>query len=652
MARTPQKPAIKEKHQSSTQRTSVKRRGLIVSVLVIIAATWFAYHDTLDHSFHFDDTHAIVNNEGITHFDTFHDLPYWLNLNNRPLSYYTFALNYGQGELDPTPYHITNILIHILSSLLLFFVVLKLFQTARMQKSRISQYALLTALFTALIFSLHPVQTQSVTYIVQRMTAMSGMFSLAALLFYLTGRIAHLHQKKRVRFLTWYFLSFLAWIGGLLCKQEAAALPLILLAVEYIFITRKNGKPYTTYLLSALVLVAAVAVTAILTGMVTPEKGSAPVSLYLATQMEVILKYIQLAILPLDLTLDYAFPLAHSAYDPLVLVSAAIHLLIIVMAFLLRKRSPLVSFGIFLFYLALAVTSSVLPIRDVIFEHRLYLSMGGFALILSSLFFSVYAARPRKWLLAIPVLYLVLMGSAAFNRNKDWQDTCTLWEDALQKSPANTRAWLAVGDCLKQRGDLANALDHYNESIRLDSLNPTALNNRGNLKLTMDDFKGSISDYTTIINTTPEYRNLALLNRGIAYMRIGDHIRAVGDFTRAIQSGEAETNVYFHRGLSYVYLGDYPSALEDLKLVVEREPSNKDALFNLASALMNTDKFAEAINYYTQLLTYHPTHLNALHYRGVAYLSLNRRAEACADWQKAAASQHQISAQLLQKYCQ
>lgn len=623
----------------------------ILSFILIIISVWIVYHDTLDHSFHFDDTHVIMVNKSIRDFSTFKDPSYWLNPNNRALSYFTFALSYSSGELSPRPYHITNILIHIASSILVFLLIIKVFKTQVMRKRLIASYAIPVALIVALIFALHPVQTQSVTYIVQRMTALSGMFFLAGIVLYLHGRQLHTDGKSPGRYATYYALTFLAWMAALMSKQEAAAMPIVLLAAEYIFIRDKDNRLYKTYLLTGTGIMALIATVVVFSGLIVPEKDALPPAAYFATQMKVILKYMQLSILPFNLTLDYAFPKSNSFFDPAALISMLVHIAVFAIAFSLRKRNPLIAFGILMFYLPLALTSTIFPIRDVIFEHRMYLSLVGFGLVITTLFFNLYSRKLNKSLYLLPFLYLLIIGYSSYERNKVWKDSCTLWEDTLKKSKDNSRAWLAVGDCYKQKQDFGTAMEYYNKSLELDSASTTALNNRGNLKLTLGDFEGAISDYNQVIRNHPEARNFALLNRGIAYIRMGEQLKALNDFTTIIDNGNAEGRVYFHRALTYVYIGEYAAAEADLLVVLEENPADQDALFNIASIMMNTDRLGEAVNYYSQLLTYNPGHVTSLHYRGVAYHTLGRKAEACNDWQQSANRNYEPSIQALQNYC-
>ncbi len=646
-------PKNKVVARPTTPSHSVKRwpGGNLIAVLLIAAACWGAYQHTRDYSFHFDDTHAIVHNQDIRDFSGFSDLSYWLNPNNRPLAYFTFALNYNE-DLNPTPYHNTNILIHLFAAIVLFLLVKTLFRTPALQSSPYSKHSLYIALFTALIFALHPLQTQAVTYIVQRMTSLSALFCLTALWLYLVARTLPKNTIRRnAKSVGLFFLAIAAWFAALLSKQEAASLPLLIVAAEFFFfiplrISRRN---MVLALLTGLMVAAGILVAVL--GLIPAEKGAPEPLLYFATQMKVVLKYIQLAILPVQQMADYGWKPASSPFEFPVILSSLIHVFLIAIAFALRKKNPLVSFGISLFYLPLAVTSTVFPIRDVIFEHRMYLSVAGFALIMAFFFAWMYQKHNRKLAIVLAVGYLCLLGYGTVNRNRVWKDSCTLWEDALQKAPGNTRAWLAVGDCLKQRGDRIGALEHYNRSLEIDSLNPTTLNNRGNLKLVNGDFDGAINDYNTILRTSPESRHLALLNRGIAYSRKQDYLRAANDFTAAIETGLAEPQTWFHRGIAYVYLGDYSAAISDLKEAVQKDPSNQDALFNLASAYMNTDQFNDAVIWYSKLLRINPDHLNALQYRGSAFLNTGRRDDACADWQRGATLQHEACMKLAQRYC-
>jgi protein O-mannosyl-transferase len=623
-----------------------------IAIVMLLLSTWLSYHDNLQHTFHFDDLHAIINNKSIQNMDQFKDAGYWANPNNRPLSYYTFALNYASGKLDTTPYHITNIIIHMVAGLFFYFLILKMFSARVMRSHALHRYRVFIAFLAAAVLVLHPVQTQSVTYIVQRMASMAWTFGLASILAYLHGRLVHTGDGGTLkRALPWYGLAALAYLAALLSKQSAAPLPLIMLAAEYIFISRKDGKPYMGYVIGSLSAMAAAVIVILALGVIPPEKGALDPLTYFATQMSVILKYLQLSLIPVNLTLDYNYPVTASWLNVRFIIPFLIHLSLFAIAFLVRKRQPLISMGIFLFYLPLALTSTIFPIRDVIFEQRMYLSVGGFALVMASLMFMLYARKPQRILLIIPVVWLGILGYATFERNKVWKDPCTIWEDTLEKSQGNSRAWNAVGDCYKQQENFDKAMEYYDKAMLLDSTNTTALNNRGNVKLLRNDYEGAIRDYSTIIAISPEASNLAFMNRGIAYMRLGQHLRAKEDFTRVIKSGTAEANAYFHRAVTLVYLGDYPSAEKDLEIVLKEEPNNQDALFNMASVKMNTDQLGDAIQYFSRIITYNPNHAASYHYRGVAYLNLGMRAEACSDLQQAANRQYPPSAAVLQKYC-
>jgi len=637
---------------SNPQKPQSPSRWHILSILILLLATWLAYQDTLEHSFHFDDLHVIINNKGIQNMDQFRDAGYWLNPNNRPLSYYTFALNYRSGQLDTTPYHITNIMIHMAAGLFFYFLILRIFSSPIMRSHQLYRYRIPFALMAAAILLLHPVQTQSVTYIVQRMSSMAWTFVLASLLAFIHGRLVHTQRGGTLKkALPWYGLAAIGYVAAVLSKQSAAPLPLIMVAAEFLFITRKDGKPHLGLVIGSTLVMVLAAFMVILLGLIPPEKGALTPLSYFATQMSVILKYLQLSIIPVNLTLDYNYPIPHSLLSFRVIIPLLIHLSLFVIAFLVRKRQPMVAMGIFLFYLPLALTSTAFPIRDVIFEQRMYLSVGGFAMALTSLVFILYQKWPIRLLWLLPLAYLAVLGYDTFERNKVWKDPCTIWEDTLKKSPGNSRAWNAVGDCFKQQEDYDKAVAYYDKAMLLDSTNTTALNNRGNVKLLRNDYEGAIRDYSTIITISPEARSLALMNRGIAWMRMGEHLKAKDDFTRVINTGAAEANVYFHRGVTFVYLGDYESAEEDLEIVLEKEPANQDALFNMASVKMNTDRLGDAIQYFTTLLTYYPNHAASYHYRGVAYLNLGKRTEACSDLQQAANRNYPPSAEVLQKYC-
>ncbi len=394
-----------------------KRFHLIASLLIAVSSL-LVYSNTFHASFHFDDTPNIVENYQIRNLANSLDIL----RGQRGVSMLTFAVNYAIGGLNVVGYHIVNLSIHIANSILVYFLIfitLSRISALREKGKRI-------ALFTALLFSVHPVQTQAVTYIVQRMEVLASMFMLIGLLLFIKGAGAE-RTSTRILF---YGTVAISYILGFYSKEIAITLPAIIFLYDYCFIANGDIKKLVSRLPVYAILFAILAflVTRTLGGLQeTPGvSGGASAGFgvqsitakeYLFTQFNVILYYITLLFVPINQNLDYDFPISKGLFDipqvkegtvlnypiPPSFVSLIILLAIVGFAvYLLLKRKTvngqrsLIAFFILWFFIILSPTSSFIPIIDVIFEHRLYLASVGFFVLFSMAFDRIFEYLGKK----------------------------------------------------------------------------------------------------------------------------------------------------------------------------------------------------------------------------------------------------------------
>jgi len=405
------------------------------AVLVIAVSVLIAYSNSFHAAFQFDDLPNIANNAHIQSIDNF-----WSILkSNRGVTYITFALNYAVGGPDVFGFHIVNTVIHIINSALVYFLLLSTlglmgFATAR---------ARFIAVFAALLFALHPVQTQSVTYIVQRMESLSATFFILALMLFVRGAGSPGPARRWV----YYGLTGACYVLSFYSKETAITLPAVVLLFDFCFVSKGSAvgllkKRWPFYgLLAALLGVFIVATIMPMGGFsdlseesAAPErvvsapsvgttgmarlkasevtalsagfsmKGISPKE-YLFTEFNVMAYYFALVLVPVNQNLDYDFPVSKSLFEaPEVKPGTALTIPlpppVVSLVFLLfiaglgvwfmaaTQNSPgaarrLVAFFIFWYFIILSPTSSVVPIADVIYEHRLYLP--------SLAFFTVFA---------------------------------------------------------------------------------------------------------------------------------------------------------------------------------------------------------------------------------------------------------------------
>ena len=359
-----------------------------VNVLLIAAAAALVYSNSFHASFHFDDIHSIVENSMIHRFD----VREIFTQSSRPVLDVTFALNYHFGKLHVFGYHLVNLLLHIANGVMLYFI---LFWTlGKNRDTRVPLYA-------ALIFIVHPVQTQAVTYIVSRSSVLATSFYLLAFVFFIKG--AGTSGRRSLCHLAGAFSASCLGMGT---KQETVTLPLALLLYDYYFISDGDLKSLGSRYKEHLALLSTVSIAIYLSfpelsprvalngaSSVVMQQGQHVSSFqYFLTQLHVIPYYIKLLLIPTNLTLDYDWPVTRHL-DALTIFFFALLTALVALGVWLFKRNRLISFGILWFFLTLSVTSSFLVIEDVIFEHRLYLPSVGFAVIAAVLIGGISGPR-------------------------------------------------------------------------------------------------------------------------------------------------------------------------------------------------------------------------------------------------------------------
>jgi len=379
-------------------------KKIAFSLLLIAVVAFVIYSNTFYSSFHFDDTPAIVENYAIHRFD----LKEIFSTSTRPVLDITFALNYYFGKLDVFGYHLVNIMLHIANGVLLYFILLWTVNPDSEERSAGSGVQQLNApspmlsaknfripLYASLIFVAHPIQTQAVTYIVSRSSVLATTFYLLTLLLFIKGFQSNpINSRNSINV---YFIgAFLASCLGMGTKQEAATLPFMLLVYDFYFISRGDWKVLKGHYRIHLAMFSTLAVVFYLSfsglktyisfdyskGVLMPQEQPITSIQYFLTQLHVIPYYIRLLFLPMNLNLDYDWPITRNIDFPtmffFVLLAA-----IVVVAITLYRKARLVSFGIIWFFVTLSVTSSFIVIYDVIFEHRLYLPSIGFAIVMA-----------------------------------------------------------------------------------------------------------------------------------------------------------------------------------------------------------------------------------------------------------------------------
>ncbi len=611
-------------------------------VLLLIIAALAVYSNTLQVPFQFDDPTNITDNPLVRNVRNFEN---WdVLMQPRSLTNLTLALNFRFNGTAVAGYHVVNILIHLINALLVYALVALLFRTPALLQSSLKKHAGVIALFAALLFVTHPVQTGAVTYIVQRLASLATLFFLASVSAYLNSRLAAEDRRSnRVRYL-WYVVALVSAVLAMKSKETAFTLPIMLCLCEFLFFTgglRKRIAFLLPFLLTMLIIPFSLLGTGKPLGdmvgdvsRVTRLETNLPRTEYLFTEFRVIVTYLRLLLFPVNQNLDYDYPVYQSFFDVPVLLSFLLLASIFGWAlFLLHRdrRSPsegrLVAFGILWFFITLSVESSVIPIADVIFEHRLYLpSVGFFVAATALLFRGVGKLRLRHAvtaLIAALSLAVVAFAGLAYARNTVWQSEVSLWQDVIRKSPIKARPYNGLGLAFLNLHEYDRAIECFARAISLNPSYGTAFNNIGSAFYLSGRYDRAVEAHTRAIALQPEnaiFRD----NRGLVFAAMGDHERAMNDYDKAIALNPSYAMPYHNIGVVLHRRGLYGEAIERYTKAITLDPANSTFRGNRGLAYAEIGDYGKAIADFTQVIFLDPDNVQAYSGRGEVYLRQQR----------------------------
>jgi tetratricopeptide (TPR) repeat protein len=455
--------------------------GLRFAALVLIVMAGIAaYANSFSGILVFDDEPAIAANAHLRAWPSLDALkaPPDTTLSGRPLASLSFALDAARSGGTLGAYHATNLLIHLGASLLLFGVVRRTLLSPALA-SRFSSRATTLAAIIATIFVVHPLQTGSVTYIVQRVESLMGLCFLATLYAAIRALDAPISTRR-----FWVSASILACALGMGAKEVMVAAPLVVLLWDRHFAPGRTSerRPLYAGLFATWIILGVLVAGGHRTGSAGFNFAAWPWWRYLLTQCEVVTHYLRLSLWPEPLVLDYEWP-PFASVSQILIPALLLGALLIATIVGIARRTPAAFAGAW-FFLILAPTSSVLPIvTEIAAEHRMYLPLAAvIALVVLGLFELGRAAggralAPLGWLAAIGVV--LLLGIMTRARNVDYQDFDRIWSDTVAKRPHNTRARNNYATSLLAQGRFAEAEPHLRVAVQRVPPYPEAEANLG-----------------------------------------------------------------------------------------------------------------------------------------------------------------------------
>jgi protein O-mannosyl-transferase len=536
--------------------------SLVIALFAVFEVYWPAIHGP----FLLDDTHltyTLPNASDVSFLD-------WLR-QMRPLLMFTFWLNYQQagGAQDTFGYHAFNVLLHFFNAIFIFLAVRKVLSWTGADESRIR----ILAFFAAGLFLLHPVQTESVSYIASRSETLSVFFVLAALVVFIDRPAATLSIPRVLALLA---LS----VAAALSKEHTAVLPALFILTDYYWrfefspsVIWRNWKLYVPIAAGAVFV--SVAILRILRGNQTAGFQIRDLTWYqyFFTECRVIWDYIRLFVFPFGQNLDPDVPISRTITDHAAILGLAGLLAVSVLAWIYRRRFPIASYGWFVFLILLAPTSSFVPIRDPLAERRMYLPFIG--LLFISVEFLGRWKVSRNALIGVLALVLIAEGALTYQRNLLWGSAIDIWKDTVSKSPAKLRPRFQLAFAEFQSAACSDSVDEFGKAAALEP---------------------------------PKYD--LLLDWALAYDCAGNPQQAIAKLQQAAVE-HPSAHVYSQIGKEYGGMGKYPEALEALETAQRLDPRFAMTYYYLGNIHAIQGNRAQAREDYQRVLTLDPNNAPA-----------------------------------------
>lgn len=642
-----------------------KKHQHVLHLLIIIALATIIYSNSFEAEFQLDDNHTILNNEQIKSFDSVTKIKSWSKpFFNRRIPKLTLAINYHLHGYDLFGYHLFNLIVHILNAFLVYWLILLIFNSGEIKKEPINKFKIPIALFASLIFAVHPIQIEAVTYITQRMVSLAVLFYLLSVCFYLKGRYSQIEKGNKFSF--FFILSLISFIFGIYSKAIIFSLPVVLILIEIAFLRNENNKPsYKIITFLGLLILTAAGLIYFRYGL--PHPSEAPSNyIYILTEFRVMITYIRLLFIPLNQHLYYDYPLSTSFFEWSTLLSLIFILVVLSAAILTFKKYRLISFSIFWFFISLLVESTLISLKFVIFEYRLYLAVVGYALFLTSfLFYSKSLIIKPKIIFVI----LIIFGYSVmtYQRNEVWKTGVSLWKDNVEKAPQHAIPYNHLGTYYFMNKDYKNALESYSKSISLDPNYAEPYNHRGILYKELGAYNNAISDlrkslqinpnnqltlnnigyayqglneidsaifyYRKAIALSPKYHT-ALNNLGIVLQVNKKYKEALSVVNKAISIKNDIAKYYNNRGNIYFAINELDSAYSDYSKTIELSPKYAKAYNNIGLVYLKRGDHKTAIENFTKAIYYSTDYADPYFNRGYALLKTGRNELALADFRK------------------
>ncbi len=576
--------------ENRTGQSSVERH--FVALLLIAGTAIAAYLPSFKVPFVYDDLAEILNNPALLDLK---DIETIIKYNPaRALLMITFAADLHFWKTNPFPYHVENLVIHILNALLLYAIGERLLGRSRRPLPPIAEGLRVPpgwapAVAVSLVFAVHPLFVEAVTYIASRSSSLTTFFYLMTFGAYIGFRDAQARGAGFLRAGSWLTCSILGWILAVATKEEGVSFPAVALAYDFFLApapARSPGRRPMGWWLGSLPFwllfgVLIVFRIALYDTLMPPVVVYDP-RLYALTGLKVLLVYLRLLIWPSGLNIYHDYPVVQGIRESGVILAVVIHLLVLALIVLSRKKRPFLSFGLAWYYITLSPTTSIIPLKEPMAEHRMYLAALG-PLFVLGWGLAELRERVRVPPLVVGMGMAAILGIVTYRYNLLWQDEVALWKRAVTLSPHSGDAYYALGGVLLRRHRLdeaeaayLRAIDNYKDrgvvGSRIKFSYVDALINLGLVYAQRGDLDRAIPYFRRALQENPRYAK-AWVNLGFAQMQKGNYLEASFSIEEALMIDDENWLAHYHLGtIYYEHLVDPEKAALHYRRALEINP--------------------------------------------------------------------------------
>lgn len=588
-----------------------------ISIILIILATFACYLNSLKAPFVLDDNARIVNNPDIRKLGNLKskliyphqqkDNNYWKywerNDPSRPVVFFTYTLNYFFNNLSPSGYHLFNIIFHILNAVLIYFLLFLFIQYTP------DIYPEIIPIFTALLFAVHPLNVDAVTYTFGRSNILATSFYLLSLLLFMKSI-----QKNTIL----YPVSLVCFILSLFSKQIAVTLPLIILLADFIFISNYRIKEVVKRKLFHLPFWTILAAYLLFRHFYFGGIGDIEAyktwdrNLYILVQPGVILSYLKMLLLPAGLSLVHIVKKPVTIFEFRIILSyISLFILFLLTYRAYRKRSDtskIITFTALWFIITLLPTSSIFPTTQALVERRTYLPGIGIYTLIALVYYlliqnlRVNRTSIKKYLiLFIMSIHIITLGFLTYQRNHVFSDPILLWQKIAAKYPSNSEAHNNLGIAYMNREQYSKAYALFIKAIELKPASDLFHKNLGKLYFKLEKYNRAIKEFNIALNINRNnYRIYHDL--GLAYYELKKYEKAMKYYKYSLKINPDFANAYNNIGALHFINKDLEKALNAYKKAIDLKPDYDEAYFNLALTYEKSDQLDKAVAGYNKAI--------------------------------------------------